>query len=131
MPMSDAILHRHLVFIFLDSKSWTPKILNDIVGRKKIQSECKENQENPLELLPERRSRTKIPGQSSQSTNVLSEKNQNESGNEQTLIKAINFLLTEVFYSRQQSPPEEIMKGETVLAKSLNYLFVDAGNNKF
>jgi len=38
----------------IESKSWTPKILNDIVGRKKIQSEC---EDNPLELLPEKRSK--------------------------------------------------------------------------
>lgn len=113
--------------LLLDSKSWTPKILTDIVGRKKIQSECKENEENPLELLPEKRSRTK----QTSTQKVLAEKNSNESGNEQSLIQAINFLITEVFYSqRQQSPPEEIIKGDSVLAKSLNYLFVDAGDIK-
>jgi len=42
----------------IDSKSWTPKILNDIVGRKKVKSECEED--NPLELLPEKRKSKKI-----------------------------------------------------------------------
>jgi hypothetical protein len=97
------------------------------VGRRKVQSDNKENQDNPLELLPERRTRSK----QTSSQKVLAEKNSDESGNEQTLIKAINLLITEVFYSqRQQFPPEEIMKGDSVLAKSLNYLFVDAGDNQ-
>ena len=113
-------------FLFVvDSKSWTPKILNDIVGRKKIQSECKED--NPLELLPEKRSRTK----QTSSQKVLAEKNTTESGNEQTLIKAVNYLITEVFYSqRREYAPEEIMSGDSVLAQSLNYLFFDDGDHK-
>lgn len=113
-------------FLFLlDSKSWTPKILNDIVGRKKVQGECKED--NPLELLPEKRSRTK----QTSTQKVLAEKNATESGNEQTLIKAVNYLITEVFYSqRRESPPEEIMSGESILARSLNYLFFDDGDHK-
>lgn len=112
---------------FIDSKSWTPKILNDIVGRKKIQSECAEDKENPLELLPERRSK-KIHVLSDK--NVLKEKNSSEPGNEKTsLIQAINFLLTEVFYSHHQSASIEEMKGDSILAKSLNYLFVETENN--
>lgn len=98
------------------------------MGRKKIQSECEEK-ENPLELLPERRSK-KIHTLSDK--NVLKEKNNSEpqNGNEKTpLIQAINFLLTEVFYSHQQSTPIEEMKGDSILAKSLNYLFIDTENN--
>ena len=112
-----------LLFI-LDSKSWTPKILTDIVGRKKIKSECSE-EDNPLELLPEKRS--KIP---------LKDKNLNktsasESGNNKhhTLIHAIDYLLTDVFYSNHKPEPIEKMKGGSILANSLNYLFVDAGDN--
>lgn len=109
----------------LDSKSWTPKILNDIVGRKKIQSECKENQDNPLELLPEKRNKSAQV----QNLQVLRERNASESGNEQTLISSINFLLTDVFCSHRQSTPIEAMKGDSVLAKSLNYLFVDGSES--
>lgn len=111
----------HLLFL-LDSKSWTPKILNDIVGRKKIQSECSEN--NPLELLPERRS--KIPQKSTQTPQNSS----SESGErEQSPLPAVNYLLTEVFCSTNQpSAPVEVMLGDSVLAKSLNYLFVEQMN---
>lgn len=118
----------HLIVICLllsDSKSWTPKILSDIVNRKTIQGECKDYQDNPLELLPEKRSKV-ISKQTYQNVEGSS-----DPGKEQTLIKAINFLLTEVFCSHQQSPPiEEIMKGDSILVKSLNYLFVDTGDNK-
>ncbi|XP_070502598.1 putative OPA3-like protein CG13603 isoform X2 [Chironomus tepperi] len=41
----------------LDSRSWTPKILNDLVGRKKAQLE-ERGEDNPLELLPEKPKRT-------------------------------------------------------------------------
>lgn len=114
---------------FLDSKSWTPKILNDIVGRKKIQSECLEK-ENPLELLPERRS--KIP-QAQNTQNVLKENNSNESGKAQTpLNRALNLLLTEVFYSHQQTsqPSFPEMKGDSPLYKALNYLFIESEDNE-
>lgn len=118
-----------LIF-FLDSKSWTPKILNDIVGRKKVQGECKED--NPLELLPEKRTRIHQRADKSKKTenpqNVSSEMNSSsttEPGKEHVLIHSINYLITEVFCSRQQSAFEE-MKGDSVLTKSLNYLFIDA-----
>lgn len=105
--------------------------MTDIVGRKKIQGECKEYEDNPLELLPEKRTRSKMT--SSQHASAASnEKSSLESGNEKTLLKSIKFLITEVFYSPHQCPPnEEIMKGESVLAKSLNYLFVDTEDIKF
>jgi hypothetical protein len=121
---NDKFCRHRLVFFFLDSKSWTPKILNDIVGRKKIQGECKDYKDNPLELLPEKRSKVPKP------SNPQTERNSIETGNEQSLTKAINLLLTEVFCSTQQSPSvDEIMKGDSMLAKSLNYLFIDAGDN--
>lgn len=115
---------------FLDSKSWTPKILNDIVGRKKVQGECKED--NPLELLPEKRTRThqrpEKPKKTENPQNVSNEMNSSSTsgpGKEQTLIHSINYLITEVFCSHQQSAFEE-MKGDSSLVKSLNYLFIDA-----
>jgi hypothetical protein len=112
--------------LLLDSKSWTPKILNDIVGRKKLQSECKENEDNPLELLPEKRSKKPL-------RSVLKESNSSstEPGKEQTLIQAVNFLLTDVFYSHKQPSSVEEMKGNSALAKSLNYLFIESEDIKF
>lgn len=56
-----------------------------------------------------------------------------DSGNEKApLLSAINFLLTEVFYPphSHQSQPEE-MKGDSILAKSLNYLFIEDDINNF
>ncbi|CAH1728071.1 unnamed protein product [Chironomus riparius] len=41
----------------LDSRSWTPKIVNDFVFRKKAQLE-ERGEDNPLELLPEKPKRT-------------------------------------------------------------------------
>lgn len=112
---------------FLDSKSWTPQIISDIVGgKKKIQSECECENDNPLELLPEKRS--KKPLKTDQSKNVLKE--QNITGNESTLIKAINMLLTEVFYSQRSPSPVEVMPGESILARSLNYLFVNIADSE-
>lgn len=89
------------------------------MGRKKIQSECSED--NPLELLPEKRS--KIPMKSHENSST-------ERGNEQVLFQAVNYLLTEVFYSdNQQSASIEEMKGASIIAKSLNMLFIPEMNN--
>lgn len=121
--MNFTIFYR--ISLLVDSKSWTPKILNDIgstvLGRKKIQGECKDLQDNPLELLPERRSKIPLRSVPKETSSTYS-----EPGKEQTLNQAINFLLTEVFYSRQQSSPVEEMKGDSALVKSLNYLFVES-----
>lgn len=116
--------------LFVESKSWTPKILNDIVGRKKIQSEC---EDNPLELLPEKRSK-KILKKKIESPDSNKENLPLDSGNEQvSLFSAINFLLTEVFsnpHSRQYQQVDE-MKGDSILARSLNYLFVESETNAY
>jgi uncharacterized coiled-coil protein SlyX len=51
-----------LILTFLDSTSWTPKIisdakntLTDVIGLKKTSSQNARDEDNPLELLPERR----------------------------------------------------------------------------
>lgn len=99
------------------------------MGRKKIQGECKED--NPLELLPEKRSRIhQLPDKSKNAQKPQNVSNEMtspaaEPGSEQILIHSINYLITEVFCSHYQ-PAFEEMKGDSVLAKSLNYLFIDA-----
>lgn len=103
--------------LLLDSKSWTPKILNDIVGRKKIQSECSEK-DNPLEFLPEKRSKVIHKPSSNESDQS------NASGNEPSSVdQAIDYLLNDVFHSLKK--PVEKMKGDSALDRALNYLFVD------
>lgn len=92
------------------------------MGRKKIQSECKENEDNPLELLPERGSKVSLKSNINDSSS--------SSGNDQPLFKAINHLLTDVFYRQRESASIEEMKGDSILAQSLNYLFIESEENK-
>lgn len=119
--MSDWHFHHFIQItyhaILLDSKSWTPKILNDIVGRKKIQSECSEK-DNPLEFLPEKRSKTIRKSASNETDKSTA------SGNEPSSVdQAIDYLLNDVFHSLKQ--PVEKLKGDSALDRALNYLFVD------
>lgn len=112
-----SILFIHNV-ILSDSKSWTPKILNDIVGRKKIQSECSEK-DNPLEFLPEKRSKTIRKSASNESDQSTA------SGNELSSVdQAINYLLNDVFHSLKQ-PVEKMNSGSFSLDRALNILFVE------
>lgn len=94
-----------------------PKILTDIVSRKRITGECKENNTNPdLHYLPEKKEKTpQTPDQIPQ--NVLKEAN----GNEQAIYKAVNLIVTDVFYS----PKSAVDKYEemNLLGKSINDLF--------
>ena len=88
-----------------------PKILTDIVSRKKITGECKDNPD--LHYLPEKKVKTpQTPDQIPQ--NVLN-------GNEQAIYKAVNLIVTDVFYS----PKSAVNKFEemNLLGKSINDLF--------
>lgn len=62
------------------------------MGRKKIQGECKDYQDNPLELLPEKRS-VRLAQQNTQNLSATVA-NSSENGNSQnTLIEAIKLIL--------------------------------------
>ncbi|KAG5670708.1 hypothetical protein PVAND_000954 [Polypedilum vanderplanki] len=52
----------------LESRSWTPKILNEIVGGKKKQQQPTDDENNPLELLSEKRITRKVKDNSTKST---------------------------------------------------------------
>lgn len=103
------------------------------MGRKKA---IEESKDNPLELLPESRTRIhQLPDKSAKKpVNVSNEMDSSsatptvEPGKEPVLIHSINYLITEVFCSHQQQSAFEEMKGDSVLAKSLNYLFIDAAD---
>lgn len=108
-----------LIILFLtDSRSWMtpPKILTDIVSRKRITGECKENTNPDLHCLPEKKVKApQTPDQIPQV--VLKETN----GNELAIIKAVNLIFPDVFYS----PKSAVYKFEemNMLGKSINDLF--------
>lgn len=115
---------------FADSRSWTPKILTDIVGRKKAQLEDRRD-DNPLELLPEKPKRT--PKKATES----SDKNSTDTGNERSSIlsNAVHFLIDDLKllnYSDKNSTSDEQVKSSSrnALDRAINDLFIDQNNNE-
>lgn len=116
------------MLFFKDSKSWTPKILSDIVSRKKIQPECKED--NPLELLPEKR--TKTPMKKDKDNGSAQNDEPGNKQNTPLIIRALEFVthdLNILNYSENNESTEQV-KSSNSLEKAVNDLFINVDDNE-
>ncbi|CAO1425689.1 unnamed protein product [Diamesa tonsa] len=96
-----------------DSRSWMtpPKMLTDIVTRKKVSSE---NTNPDLHYLPEKKGPT---------PQIIDQTPQNvpPQGNEQAIYKAVNLIVTDIFCSPK--PASNKFEEMNLLGKSINELF--------
>lgn len=87
-----------------------PKMLTDIVSRKKVVSD---NTNPDLHYLPEKK------GQTPQTIDQIPQNVPN--GNEQAIYKAVNLIVTDVFYSPKSASNK--FEEMNLLGKSINDLF--------
>jgi hypothetical protein len=111
---------------FIESKSWTPKILNDIVGGKK---KSQLTEDNPLELLPEKRS-TRKSKESSNATAAAAPSTEPSGNDLSVLDSAIDFLIHDLnilncsSQGNSGSGRYQEMRATNAFEKALNDLFI-------
>jgi hypothetical protein len=120
-------MNHNLIIYFLDSKSWVnpTKIVDMVTGKKKPQI-IRNDEDNPLELLPEKR--TKAPRKAPKDvSNDLTRNNSNSTTSDPpgSLFRSLSFLIDDLkLLNYSVDTIEQVNAPESSFEKAVHDLFI-------